>query len=67
MDLTSTVENVKCTCCTCIKLIYLSLGTFAIVCLGLEKKDKHFKRNICMVFKNVIKMEKETKNTVSKQ
>lgn len=35
MDLTSTVENVK---CTCIKLIYLSLDTFAIVCLGLEKK-----------------------------
>lgn len=64
MDLTSTVENVK---CTCIKLIYLSLGTLAIVCLGLEKKDKHFKRNICMLFKNVIKMEKETKNTVSKQ
>lgn len=35
MDLTSTVENVK---CTCIKLIYLSLGTFEIVCLGLGKK-----------------------------
>lgn len=35
MDLTSTVENVK---CTCMKLIYLSLGIFAIVCLGLEKK-----------------------------
>lgn len=32
--------------------------------LRFRKKDKHFKRNICMLFKNVIKMEKETKNTV---
>lgn len=63
MDFISIVENVK---CICIKFIYFLLGIFVIVCLGLEKKDKYFKRNICMVFKNVIKMEKEIKNIVLK-
>lgn len=57
MILPSTAENNK-----AIKLIYLSLCTFSIVCMGLEKKDLHFKSNRTrknLYTLNVIQMKKK--------